>query len=213
MLVIAGAGTGKTKTLASRVAALIQTGADASNILLLTFTRRAAAEIIRRAGQVVGEAVAAGVWSGTFHAVAHRLLRAHARKLGIDQSFVILDQGDAADLFHLVRTDLELHKSANRFPQKSTLLSIYSRCVNASEPLDQVLATRFPWCADHVESIKRVFQEYTARKSQRGLLDYDDLLVCWDQALDDGVVADAIAGRFRHVLVDEYQDLVAIPDQ
>lgn len=205
LLVVAGAGTGKTKTLASRVAALIQGGADSSRILLLTFTRRAAAEMIRRAGQVVGETVAAGIWAGTFHGVAHRLLRAHARQLGLDPRFVILDQGDAEDLFHLVRTDLELHKSVSRFPQKSTLLAIYSRCVNAGEPLDRVLATRFPWCEEHVDPIKQVFQGYTERKAQRGLLDYDDLLLCWDQALDMPGVAQAL-GRFRHVLVDEYQD-------
>jgi DNA helicase-2/ATP-dependent DNA helicase PcrA len=205
LLVVAGAGTGKTKTLAARVAALIQAGVDPARILLLTFTRRAAAEMIRRAGQVVGEAAAAGVWGGTFHAVAHRLLRAHAQPLGLDARFVILDQGDAEDLFHLVRTDLELHKSISRFPQKATLLAIYSRCINAGEPLDQVLTTRFPWCAEHLDNIKRAFEEYANRKGQRGLLDYDDLLLYWDQALDVAAGA-SLAGRFQHVLVDEYQD-------
>lgn len=206
LLVIAGAGTGKTKTLAARVAALIRAGADPGRIVLLTFTRRAASEMIRRAGQVVGEATAAGVWGGTFHSVAHRLLRIHAASLGLNPSFTILDQGDAEDLMHLVRAELNLHQSATRFPQKSTLLAIYSRCVNAGEPLTQVLEERFPWCADHPEAVKKIFQEYTERKAQRSLLDYDDLLLFLDQALEIPGAADAIADRFQHVLVDEYQD-------
>src|SRR5437773_2216185 len=139
LLVIAGAGTGKTKTLAARVAALIRGGVVPSRILLLTFTRRAAAEMIRRAGQVVGESTAAGVWAGTFHAIAHRLLRTYSQALGLNKSFVIMDQGDAEDLLHLIRTDLDLHRAKSRFPQKGTMLAIYSRCVNTGEPLEQVL--------------------------------------------------------------------------
>jgi DNA helicase-2/ATP-dependent DNA helicase PcrA len=127
LLVIAGAGTGKTKTLAARLAALIHGGADPNRILLLTFTRRAASEMLRRAGQVVSDSLASRVWGGTFHAVAHRLLRAYSRPLGLAASFVVLDQGDAQDLLQLIRTDLGLHESAHRFPQKGTLLAIYSR--------------------------------------------------------------------------------------
>jgi DNA helicase-2/ATP-dependent DNA helicase PcrA len=206
LLVVAGAGTGKTKTLAARVAALIHQGADPSQILLLTFTRRAAAEMLRRAGRVVGESVAAAVWGGTFHAIAVRLLRAHARPLGLDAGFTILDQGDAADLLHLVRTDLGLHRSTSRFPQKGTLLAIYSACVNTGVPLDDLLPARFPWCIEHVDAIKNVFREYADRKLRRALVDYDDLLLYWDQALDAAGIGAAIAGRFEHVLVDEYQD-------
>jgi DNA helicase-2/ATP-dependent DNA helicase PcrA len=206
LLVIAGAGTGKTKTLASRVANLIRAGADPASILLLTFTRRAAAEMLRRAGQVVGEAAARSVWGGTFHAVAHRLLRAYHRPLGLAANFVILDQGDAEDLLHLIRTDLGLHQSAIRFPLKGTLLAVYSRCVNTATPLQEVLDTAFPWCADHREAIGKVFTEYGERKAARHLLDYDDLLLTWQQALASPGVGGAIAGRFRHVLVDEYQD-------
>src|SRR5919201_3740451 len=146
LLVIAGAGSGKTKTLAARVAALIRGGTPPERILLLTFTRRAAGEMIRRAGQVVGETLAAGVWGGTFHAIAHRLLRIHGPSLGLGKSFTVMDQGDAQDLMHLIRTDLNLHRSRTRFPQKATLLAIYSRCVNTGEPLEQALAQRFPWC-------------------------------------------------------------------
>src|SRR5438128_12325427 len=117
LLVIAGAGTGKTKTLAARVASLIRGGVIPARILLLTFTRRAAGEMIRRAGQVVGESTAAGVWGGTFHAIAHPLLRTYSQGLGLDKNFVIMDQGDAEDLLHLIRTDLDLHRAMSRFPQ------------------------------------------------------------------------------------------------
>jgi DNA helicase-2/ATP-dependent DNA helicase PcrA len=206
LLVIAGAGTGKTKTLASRLAALIHAGTPAQQILLLTFTRRAAHEMIRRAGQVVGEATAAGVWGGTFHAVAHRLLRVYSQQIGLSKSFTILDQADAEDLLHLIRTDLDLHRSTTRFPQKGTLLAIYSRCVNANEPLEQALTERFPWCHGHAAAIKEVFRAYSQRKNERDLLDYDDLLLFWEHALDNPAVGDAIAGRFTHILVDEYQD-------
>ena len=144
LLVIAGAGTGKTKTLAARVAALIEGGAHPQSILLLTFTRRAASEMLRRAGRVVGEAAAREVWGGTFHAVAHRLLRTYGRQLGLGTQFTLLDQGDAEDLLGLVRTDLGLHKSVARFPQKGTLLGIYSRCINTGEALGQVLAGQLP---------------------------------------------------------------------
>jgi DNA helicase-2/ATP-dependent DNA helicase PcrA len=206
LLVIAGAGTGKTKTLAARVAALIRAGASPARILLLTFTRRAAGEMIRRAGQVVGESAAAGVWGGTFHAVAHRLLRMYSQPLGLNPNFVVMDQADAEDLLHLIRTDFELHKATTRFPQKGTLLAIYSRCVNAGEPLDKVLTERFPWCRAHFPDLQRTFQEYSQRKVARGLLDYDDLLVYWDHALSLAGVGEVMAGRFQHVLVDEYQD-------
>ncbi len=206
LLVIAGAGTGKTKTLATRVAALIQGGAIPGRILLLTFTRRAAGEMIRRAGQAVGESMAVGVWGGTFHAIAHRLLRMHSQALGLSKGFVIMDQGDAEDLLHFIRTDFDLHRAKSRFPQKGTLLAIYSRCVNTGETLEQALLEHFPWCKAHQPDIKRIFQEYGQRKRERQLLDYDDLLLYWDQALSVPAVADGIAGRFQHVLVDEYQD-------
>lgn len=204
--VIAGAGTGKTKTLAARVACLIQSGAAPSEILLLTFTRRASVEMIRRAGQVVGDAAVAAVWGGTFHAVANRLLRTYGQPLGLGNQFVVMDQGDAQDLIHLIRTDLELHQSKTRFPQKSTLLAIYSRTVNTGLPLSQVLSGHFPWCADRLEEIKQVLVEYGKRKTEHLLLDYDDLLLYWEQALENAAVGPAIADRFRHVLVDEYQD-------
>jgi DNA helicase-2/ATP-dependent DNA helicase PcrA len=206
LLLIAGAGTGKTKTLAARVAALIERGADPGRILLLTFTRRAAAEMLRRAGQIVGETNAAGVWGGTFHGVANRLLRIHARQLGLNERFVVLDQGDAQDLLHLIRTDLDLHRSHTRFPQKGTLLAIYSACVNTGAPLERMLPERFPWCVECQSDIQRVFKEYSERKAQRNLLDYDDLLLYWQESLGVPGARESIADRFQHVLVDEYQD-------
>jgi DNA helicase-2/ATP-dependent DNA helicase PcrA len=162
--------------------------------------------MLRRAGQVVGEAAARSVWGGTFHAVAHRLLRTYHRPLGLAANFVVLDQGDAEDLLQLVRTDLGFHQSASRFPLKGTLLAVYSRCVNTATPLAEVLDTAFPWCADHRAAIGKVFTEYGERKAARQLLDYDDLLLSWQQALASPGPGGAIAGRFRHVLVDEYQD-------
>jgi DNA helicase-2/ATP-dependent DNA helicase PcrA len=206
LLVIAGAGTGKTKTLAARVASLIQGGADPGRILLLTFTRRAASEMIRRAGKIVGESVSAAVWGGTFHATANRLLRIYCQPLGLDNNFVILDKSDAEDLLDLVRTDLHLHKSTNRFPRKGTLLSMYSRCINTGESLDKVLGVRFPKYQKHMAEIRELFEGYDKRKAEGGLLDYDDLLVYWEHALDKPGIGEALAANFQHVLVDEYQD-------
>jgi DNA helicase-2/ATP-dependent DNA helicase PcrA len=206
LLVVAGAGTGKTKTLAARVASLIERGADPTSILLLTFTRRAAVEMLRRAGQYVGDAAARAVWGGTFHSIAHRLLRMHHQAIGIPGNFVCMDPADAADLLNLIRTDLGLDRSKVRFPQKGTLWQIYSRAINAGQPLETVLADRFPWCQDHCESIKEVVRQYAACKADRGLLDFDDLLLYWQQALEAPGLGDILAQRFRHVLVDEYQD-------
>lgn len=206
LLVVAGAGTGKTKTVAARVANLIEQGADPARILLLTFTRRAAEEMLRRAGRVVGESVARQVQGGTFHAMAHKLLRIYSEALGLGKNFVVIDPGDAQDLLDLIRTDLNLHQSENRFPKKATLLSIYTRCVNASEPLDQVLAKRFPSCLPHEADINRIFQAFADRKADRDLLDFDDLHLYWSQALELPQVGEAIAKRFQHILVDEYQD-------
>ncbi|MBM4071472.1 MAG: ATP-dependent helicase [Planctomycetes bacterium] len=200
------AGTGKTKTIAARVANLIEEGADPARILLLTFTRRAAEEMLRRAGRVVGEAVTRQVQGGTFHAMAHKLLRIYSEALGLGKNFVVIDPGDAQDLLDLIRTELGLHKSESRFPKKATLLSIYTRCVNASQPLNQALAERFPSCLPHADDIKRIFQEFASRKADRDLLDFDDLLLYWSQALDLPEIGKAIATRFQHILVDEYQD-------
>ena len=148
LLVIAGAGSGKTKTLAHRVAHLIVNGVDPTQILLLTFSRRAAVEMIRRVERITAIVLGAGThdlpWSGTFHAVGARLLREHATQIGLKPSFTILDRSDAADLMNLVRHDLRQSAKEARFPKKETCLAIYSFAVNSGRPMAKVLAKQFP---------------------------------------------------------------------
>ncbi|MBI4259636.1 MAG: ATP-dependent helicase [Actinobacteria bacterium] len=211
LLVVAGAGTGKTRTLAARVAALVRRGVPAERILLLTFTRRAAREMLLRAERMAaGGGLSGRVWGGTFHAVANRLLRIHGRALGIPPSFTVLDQADAADVMDVVRQDLGLGSGRRRFPRKDTLADIHSRTVNSGSPLADVLRRDFPWCADRAEGIAAVFRAYTGRKRAEAVLDYDDLLLYWRALLDVPGVGEAVAGRFDHVLVDEYQDTNAL---
>lgn len=219
LLVIAGAGTGKTMTLAHRVAHLIVAGVSPERILLLTFTRRAAQEMIRRVDAIVREAMTskgashatalpAGVlpWSGTFHGIANRLLRRYAANLGLDPGFSILDRGDAADSIDVTRHALGLTKKSRRFPKKDTCLAIYSRCVNSQQPLLDVLNTHYPWCADWETELRDLFRQYVARKQHSQVLDYDDLLLYWSHLLAEQEFASEIGSWFDHVLVDEYQD-------
>ncbi len=206
LLIVAGAGTGKTRTLACRVAHLIQEGVPPERILLLTFTRRAAAEMIHRCGHVTGRQTAGQVWGGTFHAVANRLLRVYGRALDLADGFTVLDQSDAADLMNLVRTELGFAKRKRRFARKSTLLSIYSRMVSADRPLEETLETHFPWCQDDAEPMRQIFEGYARRKRDGRLLDYDDLLLYWSALCVTPKVGEVVSGRFDHILVDEYQD-------
>jgi DNA helicase-2/ATP-dependent DNA helicase PcrA len=215
LLIIAGAGSGKTNTLAHRVAHLIARGADPRRILLLTFSRRAAAEMTTRAERLLAraqlQARATGIgWSGTFHAIANRLLRLHAAELGIDAAFTVLDRSDSADTLDVVRTELGLAKRERRFPQKGTCLSIYSRVVNAEEPLSKTLSESFPWCRDDGDDLRRLFSAYVEYKQRQHVLDYDDLLLYWRQALEEPSVQQRMARRFDHILVDEYQDTNAL---
>jgi DNA helicase-2/ATP-dependent DNA helicase PcrA len=213
MLVIAGAGSGKTSTLAHRVAHLIARGIDPGRILLLTFSRRAAQEMSRRAGQVAARVLGLGSdaapslpWAGTFHGVGARLLREYAAQIGLDENFTILDRGDAEDLMALVRHDAGFSATTRRFPQKGTCVSIYSRTVNTCAPLADVLAHAFPWCAEWEGELKRLFAAYVEAKQQQNVLDYDDLLLCWAGMVAEPVLAAQLGARFDHVLVDEYQD-------
>jgi DNA helicase-2/ATP-dependent DNA helicase PcrA len=208
LLVIAGAGTGKTTTLAHRIAQLVLDGADPRRILLLTFSRRASQEMIRRAQRVTRGADLP--WAGTFHAVGSRLLRLHALALGLDPAFTVLDRGDAADLVDLVRADRNLAKGERRFPKKDTCLAIYSRTVNARVPLETVLAEAYPWCREHAAALRALFAAYVEEKLARHVLDYDDLLLWWWHAMAAPEVAAPIRARFDHVLVDEYQDVNAL---
>jgi DNA helicase-2/ATP-dependent DNA helicase PcrA len=208
LLVIAGAGTGKTTTLAHRIAQLVLDGADPRRILLLTFSRRASQEMIRRAQRVMKHADLP--WAGTFHAIGSRLLRMHALALGLDPAFTVLDRGDAADLLDLVRVDRGLAKGERRFPKKDTCLSIYSRTVNARSQLDTVLAEAYPWCREHAAALRSLFAAYVEEKLSRHVLDYDDLLLWWWHAMSSPELAAQIRSRFDHVLVDEYQDTNAL---
>ncbi len=213
LLVIAGAGSGKTNTLAHRVAHLVVNGADPRRILLLTFSRRAAAEIARRVERIVGAASrssavasAALTWAGTFHGIGARLLRQQAHRIGLDPSFTIHDREDLADLMNLVRHELKLSTTESRFPTKGTCLAIYSRAVNAEEMLEAVLAKTFPWCCVWESELRTLFGAYVEAKQRQHVLDYDDLLLYWAQMMAEPVIATDISGRFDHVLVDEFQD-------
>jgi DNA helicase II / ATP-dependent DNA helicase PcrA len=208
LLIVAGAGTGKTNTLAHRVAHLILQGCPAERLLLLTFTRRAALEMTRRASRIVAE-VKKEVrlpWSGTFHSIANRLIRAHCKRLGLAESFSVLDRGDASDLMDVVRHERGLSKSEKRFPRKDTCLAIYSHRVNTQRPLAETLALMYPWCAEWEAELKQLFSSFVEKKIANQALDYDDLLLYWHAMMQDEALAAEIGARFDHVLVDEYQD-------
>jgi len=218
LLVIAGAGSGKTNTLAQRVAHLIAQGADPGAILLLTFSRRAADEMARRAERMVRQlattrprlGAAKLSWTGTFHSVGARLLREYAGRIGLNPGFTIHDRADSADLMNLVRHELGLSNKAKRFPLKNTCLAIYSATVNTASPLGDVLQRRFPWCAEWQDDLKRLFLGYVEAKQQQHVLDYDDLLLYWAQMVGEAGLAAEIGARFSHILVDEYQDTNAL---
>ncbi|MGV8935521.1 MAG: ATP-dependent helicase [Allorhizobium sp.] len=214
LLIIAGAGSGKTNTLAHRVAHLIVQGADPRRILLMTFSRRAAAEMARRVericrdvlGAKAGVMIDALTWAGTFHGIGARLLRDYADQIGLNPDFTIHDREDSADLMNLSRHELGFSKTESRFPTKGTCLAIYSRAVNAELPLDQVLKTSFPWVSMWEPQLRELFATYVEAKQAQNVLDYDDLLLYWAQTVADPELAADIGGRFDHVLVDEYQD-------
>jgi len=221
LLIIAGAGTGKTNTLAHRVAHLILTGTVPDRILLLTFTRRAAAEMTRRAQRILAGAraakkpSAAGMageisWSGTFHGIANRLLREHADSIGLDPSFTVLDRADAADRLNFVRNEIGLAKTEARFPRKDTCLAIYSHTVNARCRLADTLESAFPWCAEWETELKGLFRAYVEAKQRENVVDYDDLLLYWANMMEEPTLAWLLGERFDHILVDEYQDTNAL---
>lgn len=214
LLVIAGAGSGKTNTLAHRVAHLIVGGADPRRILLMTFSRRAAGEMSRRVERIAtrvlktssGAVTDALHWAGTFHGIGARLLREHAAQIGLDPAFTIHDREDSADLMNLVRHELGLSETKSRFPTKGTCLVIYSRVVNAQDALEPVLQQHFPWCAMWPDQLRALFSAYVESKQSQNVLDYDDLLLYWAGMMANPDVAAEVSARFDHVLVDEYQD-------
>lgn len=219
LLIIAGAGTGKTNTLAHRVAHLRLNGVSAERILLLTFTRRAAEEMGRRAERIVQTALVRTApaarprdvqsklsWAGTFHSIANRILRQRANRIGLDPSFSVMDRGDSADLLDVVRHDVGLAKKEKRFPRKDTCLAIYSHKVNTQCPLKRTLEESFPWCAEWESDLTQLFRKYVEAKQQQHVLDYDDLLLYWHFAVQDKALAAELGSLFDHILVDEYQD-------
>lgn len=226
LLIIAGAGTGKTNTLAHRVAHLVLEGVSPERILLLTFTRRAALEMTRRAQRIVGTVLGekalergggSGVelavnlpWSGTFHSVANRLIRRNAASVGLDENFSVLDRGDAADLMDVVRHELDLSKAEKRFPRKDTCLAIYSHRVNTRGSLAETLANVFPWCAEWEGELTKLFRAYVERKLANQSLDYDDLLLYWHAMAANADLAREMSAQFDQILVDEYQDTNAL---
>jgi len=215
LLIIAGAGSGKTKTLAHRVAHLIVNGADPDRILLLTFTRRAAQEMARRTQQICSQArVQARArrlqWAGTFHSIANRVLRLHAEAVGLTRSFTVLDRSDAEDVLNLLRDELGFSRKSTRFPKKATCLAIYSHAVNAQRSVEETLAAAFPWCEPWADELRALFRTYAEAKQARNVLDYDDLLLYWHQMMAEPALAAAVRARFDHVLVDEYQDTNAL---
>src|SRR5262245_27555071 len=234
LLIVAGAGTGKTNTLAHRVAHLIVCGADPRRMLLLTFTRRAADIMTRRAERIASQVLrpsgrspspedpapsaargrgGQGVrphWAGTFPAIANRLLRQHGTAVRLDPSFTVLDRSDAGDLLNVVRNELGLSQQASRFPKKDTCLAIYSHAVNAGHPVEQTMQQAFPSYTSWADELKGLFRGYVDAKQHRNLLDYDDLLLYWYYLMREEAVADGVRRRFDHILVDEYQDTNAL---
>ncbi|MDO9094237.1 MAG: ATP-dependent helicase [Rubrivivax sp.] len=220
LLVLAGAGTGKTSTLAARVAWLVQQGADPQRLLLITFSRRAAGEMATRAGRLLHRV--AGLppsvapphlpWCGTFHSVAARLLREDARHIGLAEGFTVLDRGDAEELMAQARQAQGLAETTGRtrFPLAATCVAMHSRCINTRAPLAEVLREHFPWCAMHEAALASLFAAYAAAKAAQHSLDFDDLLLAWWHLLQAPAAAARLRARFDHVLVDEVQDVNAL---
>lgn len=205
-LIIAGAGTGKTRTITYRVAYLVELGVKPESILLLTFTRRAAQEMLRRAA-ILLDARCEKVAGGTFHSFANIVLRQYAPLIGFEPSFTILDQGDAEDVVNLLRTQMKLDTKQRRFPRKQTLFDIFSKAVNTVTSIKDILAEEYPQYEDHLEEILRLqvaFEEYKARHN---LMDYDDLLIFLRKLLrDNDRVRNALSDRYKYIMVDEFQD-------
>ena len=205
-LVIAGAGSGKTRTLVYRVAYLIDSGVDPSQVLLLTFTRKSAQEMLERAGELIG-ARSERVRGGTFHSVANMLLRRYGRSIDLEPNFTILDRGDAEDLIALVRAQLGLNEKDKRFPRKATIAEMFSKSENTLRPLDEIVVEEFNHFADHLDALGQLQRGYQASKRQRQLVDYDDLLVLLRRLLmEDETARRSISSLYRYILVDEYQD-------
>ena len=209
LLVLAGAGTGKTRTLVARAGWLRSQGMPASRILLLTFTRRAADDMLARVTPR-GASAADRVVGGTFHAVAHQIIRAHAESFSLPPEFSVIDPPDVTNLMDTLRAENGLVTSQRRAPRAGTCADIYTRCVNTRAPVPEVIKAQFPWVAGFETELAGLFRAYTAHKRQHGLVDFDDLLLLWRAALADAAAGPVLRAMFDAVLVDEYQDVNAI---
>lgn len=206
VLVLAGAGTGKTKTIVSRLAHLVSSGIPASSILLLTFTRKAAREMILRASSI-GDSKCADVQGGTFHSFCSGVLRKFAPVLGISSDFTILDEADVLDVFQFLRNEKEFGKTKSRFPSNETLVSIHGEIQNTGKNLQAILEKDYPQFIQRFEDITLIFGDYKIYKSERSLLDYDDLLYFTKDLLSNHPgVRSALSEKYRFVMVDEFQD-------
>ena len=215
--ILAGAGTGKTTALIGRIAWLVEQGIPAERVMALTFTRRAAREMMHRCDALLRDASGPDrsrrrrrIVGGTFHSIAHRTLRRHAVALGLPEGFSMLDGGDAADVIDLVRDEHGAAGKGRRFPKKGTLLDVYSRAVNTQRPLSAVIDEVAPWCADQVEPIASICRGYVNRKRVLGLVDFDDLLLYWRAAAADDRLGPLLSSEVDHICVDEYQDVNAL---
>ena len=205
-LIIAGAGTGKTRTIVYRVAYLVELGVKPEHILLLTFTRKAAQEMLRRAAMLL-DYRCESVSGGTFHSFANMTLRKYAQHVGFDRSFTILDQSDAEDVINLIRTRLKLDTKERRFPRKETLYDLYSRSINTATPLTNLLASDYQHYLELEEDIEKVFAVYIEYKKSHNLMDYDDLLFYLIQLLhEQEAIRNELSSYYRYIMVDEYQD-------
>src|SRR5207244_162495 len=206
VLVVAGAGSGKTRTLAYRVARLVESGVNPAQILLLTFTRKAAEEMLRRASMLVGGSCE-HVAGGTFHSFANTVLRRMARRLGMKPGFTILDRSDSEDVVNLLRSRAGLDRKERRFPRKSAIVEIFSMAVNRSTTVPALLEDGYAHLYEHLDDLVRLEEEYRRYKREKDLVDYDDLLVLLRDLLrDQQDVAAQLSRTYRYVMVDEYPD-------
>lgn len=211
LFVLAAAGTGKTRTLVYRVAYLVQKGVSADRILLLTFTNRAASEMLERARALVGPGIS-GIWGGTFHHMANRMLRRHAGSIGYRSDFTILDRDDSKSIVADCVKQLKL--THEEFPKKEVLLSLFSAAANTETPLGRIIERRFVDIDVDAGDIIRVNEEYEKRKKSMDAMDFDDLLLnCLRLFREDGRIRELYQDKFQHVLVDEYQDTNTIQAQ
>ncbi|MBL8181585.1 MAG: ATP-dependent helicase, partial [Blastocatellia bacterium] len=206
-LVVAGAGTGKTRAITYRVAYLIEQGVSPQHILLATFTNRAAREMLRRVGELTGSQNVHRTWGGTFHRIANMMLRRHGSVLGYDANYSILDTEDSREFINVCIDELGIDTTKKRFPKAEVLQSIISFANNTDTPIDDVIVAQYPYFHTVADHVKRIEMVYRTRKHERNVMDYDDLLLNAKRLLvEHKDVHDLYAEQFQHILVDEYQD-------